>query len=307
MPPASTPRHRGGARVTLVGVTAIWGATFPLNAVALHTVSAPTLTLARFVLATVVIALIARLRGRRLWPSAHELWVGATTGGLLFAGYLTQIEGQRFVAPALAGFLTGLSVVLVPVLLVLLGRRPSRWQMAGTGVALVGLVLLTSPGGGGSLLGEGLVLVCALSFALQLVVLERIGGGLDPLRLTFWQMAVVAACSVVACVVLGAPLAPLHASSEAWTTVALDGILASALAFFAQTWALSHLESIEVAIIYVLEPVFAAVAAVIGLGDHQGIIVWFGGLAVVAAMALVSLGGEGPSANAGEARAGAGE
>jgi len=284
--------HRSVARVTLVAVTAVWGATFPLNAVALRTVSAPTLTLARFVLATAVIAAIAGARRRRLWPSPRELWVGAIAGGLLFVGYLTQIEGQRFVAPALAGFLTGLSVVLVPVLLVLLGRRPSPSQLAGTAVALVGLVLLTGPGGSGSLLGEGLVLACALSFALQLVVLERIGGGIDPLRLTFWQMAMVAGASAVACWLLGAPIVPLHASTEAWVTIALDGVLASALAFFAQTWALRHLESIEVAIIYVLEPVFAAVAAVIGLGDHEGALVWVGGVAVVGAMVLVSLGGE---------------
>jgi drug/metabolite transporter (DMT)-like permease len=292
MPRPLAPRRRSTARVTLVAVTAVWGVTFPLNAVALRTVSAPTLTLARFVLATVVIAVIARVRGLRLAPSGRELWVGAVTGGLLFGGYLTQIEGQRFVAPALAGFLTGLSVVLVPLLLLLLGQRPTAPQMLGTGLALVGLVLLTNPDGGGSLLGEGLVLACALCFALQLVALEQIGGGLDPLRLTFWQMAMVAAASVVACVGLGAPLAPLHASSEAWLTIALDGVLASALAFFAQTWALRHLESIEVAVIYVLEPVFAAFAALIGLGDHQEALVWLGGAAVVGAMALVALGGE---------------
>lgn len=292
--------ERGRARATLIGVTAVWGVTFPLNAVALHSVAGPTLTLLRFVVAAVTIGGFAAVRRQSLRPSAHELRVGGVTGGLLFAGYLTQIEGQRFVAPALAGFLTGLSVVIVPLLLLAIGRRPSVTELVGTGVATVGLVMLTDPGGGGSVLGEVLVLACAFAFALQLVALEHLGAGLDALRLTFVQLCVVAVAAVAACLVLRSPLIPSHGTTEAWITIGVDGVLASAVAFFAQTWALAHLASIEVAILYVLEPVFAAVAALVGLGDHLGLLVWAGGLAVVVAMALVGIGGrEAPASQPG--------
>lgn len=230
---------------------------------------------------------------RSFWQGLHraELVGGLVTGTLLFGGYLAQTEGQRYVSASLAGFLTGLSVVLVPVIFLALGRRPSNLQLVATVVAIFGLYLLANPQGNGHLLGVVLVLACAVLFAVQLVVVEHYSNSaVAVVRFTLLQMLTVTMLSAAIALRPGASgLIPLHASGEAWATVFIDGIGASALGFLAQTWSLRWLNSIEISIIYSLEPVFAALIAFLALGQNEGLRVWIGGVVVVGAMILASL------------------
>ncbi|WP_298336066.1 DMT family transporter [Ferrimicrobium sp.] len=284
-------RHRR-ARLGLVSVTALWGVTFSLNQVALHSMAAPTLTFLRFLVASLFLLLGFGLR-RSFWHDVHraELLGGLLTGSLLFGGYLTQTEGQRFLSASLAGFLTGLSVVLVPLILWVLHRGLTRRQLGATLIAAAGLYLLARPQGHEGLLGIALVLACALFFALQLVAVEyyRITT-VAVIRFTLFQMlAVTALAALVAMAPGGGGLFPLHASQEAWVTVAINGVGASALGFMAQTWSLRWLNSIELSVIYSLEPVFAALVALIALHQQEGLTVWIGGMIVVVAMILVSI------------------
>lgn len=284
-------RHRN-ARIALLAVTAIWGVTFSLNQVALHSISAVTLTFLRFLVASALLLIGFGMR-RSFWQGLHraELVGGLVTGTLLFGGYLAQTEGQRYVSASLAGFLTGLSVVLVPVIFLALGRRPSNLQLVATVVAIFGLYLLANPQGNGHLLGVVLVLACAVLFAVQLVVVEHYSNSaVAVVRFTLLQMLTVTMLSAAIALRPGASgLIPLHASGEAWATVFIDGIGASALGFLAQTWSLRWLNSIEISIIYSLEPVFAALIAFLALGQNEGLRVWIGGVVVVGAMILASL------------------
>ncbi|MGC9154832.1 MAG: EamA family transporter [Ferrimicrobium sp.] len=284
-------RHRR-ARLGLVSVTALWGVTFSLNQVALHSMGAATLTFLRFLVAFLFLLLGFGLR-RSFWQGVNraELLGGLLTGSLLFGGYLTQTEGQRFLSASLAGFLTGLSVVLVPLILLVLRRGLTRRQLGATLIAAVGLYLLARPQGHEGLLGIALLLACALFFALQLVAVEyyRITTA-AVIRFTLFQMATVTAlAALVAMAPGGGGLLPLHASQEAWATVAINGVGASALGFMAQTWSLRWLNSIEISVIYSLEPVFAALVALIALHQREGLAVWVGGIIVVVAMVLVSI------------------
>jgi drug/metabolite transporter (DMT)-like permease len=284
-------RHRS-ARIALLGVTAIWGVTFSLNQVALHSIGAVTLTFLRFLVASVLLCVVFGLR-RSFWRGLGrgELTGGLVTGTLLFGAYLTQTEGQRYISASLAGFLTGLSVVLVPIIFLALGRRPAKLQLAATIIAIIGLYLLAGPQAHGRLLGVALVVACAILFALQLVVVEHYSNTMVAIiRFTILQMATVTLLAgVVALRPDGSGLIPLHASSEAWATVVINGIGASALGFLAQTWSLRWLSSIEVSVLYSLEPVFAAVIAFVALHQNESIRVWIGGMVVVAAMVLVSI------------------
>ncbi len=284
-------RHRS-ARIALLGVTAIWGVTFSLNQVALHSIGAVTLTFLRFLVASVFLLVVFGLR-RSFWRNFGrvELTGGLMTGALLFGAYLTQTEGQRYISASLAGFLTGLSVVLVPIFFLTLGRRPTNLQLAATIIALIGLYLLAGPQDHGRLLGVALVVACALLFALQLVVVEHYSNTMVAIiRFTLIQMATVTVLAgAVALRPDGSGLIPLHASNEAWATVLINGIGASALGFLAQTWSLRWLSSIEVSVIYTLEPVFAAVIAFLALHQSESIRIWIGGMVVVASMVLISI------------------
>ncbi len=277
------------ARGAITSATALWGATFTLNKLALASMPAPTLTLWRFVVATAVIAIGWGYR-RAFWRgiTRRELGVGLLTGAMLFGGYILQTEGQYYISPSVSGFVTGLSVVLVPIFLLAFGVRLRAAHAAGAIAAGVGLYLLANPSGKVSILGTGLTLISAALFGLQIVVIEQLWKGGSPLRLVFFQMAWVAVLSAVACPLLGAPALAAGAKPIAWLTVAVDGVGASALAFLAQAWALTKLSSLEISVIYSLEPVFAVAVAGLVLGVTLGMLDWLGGLTIVAAMGLVA-------------------
>ncbi|MHB8191321.1 MAG: DMT family transporter [Ferrimicrobium sp.] len=280
---------RSRARGGLLLITALWGGTFTLNALALRTMPAQTLLLLRFGAATVVLLLIT---GRpRYWRGLRwsELRVAIFTGLLLFGGYLAQIEGQRFISASLSGFLTGVSVILVPLFLLGVGIRPRRRQIAGTALALLGLVALSDPAGHSSLNGVGLTLGSAVCFGLQIVVVEIYAHEVSPLRFVTIQMSTVTVAAMAVLPVTGGLGGVGHSSVIAWIAVGANGIGASALAFIAQTYALRVLSSIEVAVIYSIEPVFAAVFALVVLGNSLPLLGWIGGAVVVVAMVVVSL------------------
>lgn len=278
---------RRRATLSVVGVTAIWGVTFPLNDLALGSVTPVELTLWRFVLAAAVLCASA-LRRRVAWRRS-SLGAGIASGLALWAGYLTQVEGQRYVAPAIAGFLTGLSVVVVPLLVVAVGRRPSRRQLAGVALAGIALVVLSRPHGHAEVLGIALEGACAVFFAAQIVILEQMGDAGDSLATAAIQMGTIAVASLLVAPVLGSPIVPLHASAAALVAIAYDGLAASALAFVVQAWALAHADSVEISVVYGAEPVFAAVASLaFGFGG-LGARVVVGGLAAVAAILLASV------------------
>src|SRR5947209_13415367 len=158
-------------------VTAVWGWTFVLvkDAVTQY----PTLPFLqiRFVLALAIMAVVLH----RL-PTRRELRVGAVMGAVLAGGYLTQTAGLAITSPGNAGLITGLFVVLTPLLNRVFGARIHWWTWAATLVSLAGLVLLTG-GPAGMNLGDALVFACAVLFALHIVLLGRWSPGTSPARL----------------------------------------------------------------------------------------------------------------------------
>lgn len=279
-----TPRRL--AALAVLSVTAIWGVTFPLNKLALASVDPVALTLWRFALAAVALGVVAVLGRRRL--TRTSLWAGTLSGLALAGGYVTQVEGQRFVAPALAGFLTGLSVVLVPLGVLVVGRRPTRRQLVGIAIAVLALVVLTHPQGNGSLLGVGLELACATFFAAQIVILEALDAGGDPLVVAAVQMGTIALVAAGLGPVLGVGLIPHRAGIVGWVAILYDGLGASALAFLVQAWALAHASSVEISVLYGAEPLFAALSSVLFGYGGLGAATLAGGMLVVVAVVVTS-------------------
>ena len=124
--------------------TLIWGATFVLVKDALSDISVFTYIAVRFTLAAAVMAVVFWRSLRQL--NRRSVWAGAQIGICMFGGYAFQTAGLRFTTPARAAFITGLSVVLVPLLLAVFGhRRITAWIWAGAISALAGLYFLTVP------------------------------------------------------------------------------------------------------------------------------------------------------------------
>ncbi|MGH7777492.1 MAG: DMT family transporter [Candidatus Dormibacterales bacterium] len=242
----------------LVAVTAVWGWTFVLVKEAISQYPTVPFLAIRFAVALAVLALAVRRR-----PSARVLRVGALIGLTVAAGYLTQTVGLALTSPGVAGLLTGLFVVFTPLLELALGRAvPPRTGVAVV-LALAGTALLTGGAGGGSALGDGLVVAAALCFALQIVLLGRWAPGLPPAQLAMVQMGTAAVVfSALGSTQIRVP------GGGVWFAILVTGVLASALAFFAQTWAQTHLSPSRTALILSLEPAWALLFAVLLAGQR---------------------------------------
>ncbi|MDY7041120.1 MAG: DMT family transporter, partial [Chloroflexota bacterium] len=215
------------ADLALVVVAFIWGATFPMVKSALREVGPFAFLAIRFWIAFIVLAI---LLSKRLWRGGRALWrAGGTLGAVLFAAYAFQTTGLRTTTASKAGFLTGLSVVLVPLFSALLLRRfPSPAVWVATLLATVGLALLSLPVGQSLVIGDGLVLGCAVMFAVHILLVDRYAAHHDPLSLSAVQIGAVALLSGLVSPLVE-PL-PLRLGPGVWGALLFTALLATALA-----------------------------------------------------------------------------
>lgn len=283
----------------LLAVAAVWGATFPLvkSATDLSHGGVPTywFLAARFTLAAVVLGLIFR---RRLAAASVKTWAaGALIGLFLFAGYAFQTFGLGHTTSAKAGFITGLSVVMVPVLAVTwLKRKPRPGAWLGVGTATVGLALLSLNTDLIPTYGDALVFLCAIGFALHITAVSRFSGPNDPVALAVIQIGVAAAMAWalhlwehggVGPGVEGVLWwqAPAHVAA-AWL---ICGLLATAAAFLLQNVLQPHTTPTHTALIFAAEPVWAAIFSYLLLGELLTTLGYAGAALIILGMLLAEL------------------
>lgn len=245
----------------LVLVTAVWGTTFVVvkDAIA-HYPTLPFLAI-RFALATAALVIATRRP-----PPLTVLKVGAPIGLALAAGYLFQTVGLQFTSPGNSGLITGLFVVFTPLIDGLFGSAiPIRTWLAAA-AALLGTALLASHGFALPGLGDLLTVGCAIAFALHIVLLGRYAPGLPAAPLALVQMATATVAFGAGSLPVGFPRPPLGV----WGALILTGVLASAVAFYIQTWAQRHLTPSRTALILATEPAWALGAAVVLAGQRLG-------------------------------------
>ena len=278
--------HRWLAAAALVLVTLVWGTTFVVVKVAVETADPLTFVALRFGIGALALGLLYPRRTAAAGAATYR--AGAVLGLALFAGYLLQTFGLRLTTPARAGFITGLSVVLVPLIAaVLLRERPTRVAWAGVGLSTVGMAVLTAPLGvdDGSLLGDALVLACALAFALHIVGVGVFAGRHDAAAIAALQVAAVGVLAGIAALVGGSPAPP----AAAWPALLYMGVVATALVFLLQNWAQIHTPPIHTALIFALEPVFAALFSALLYGEALTWRAALGGALIVAGMLAAEL------------------
>lgn len=277
------------ADAALVLITFVWGSSFVVVKNVL--VEAPPLAFLffRFLIAAVACLPFALKRRR----SPGLLRDGAIVGSLLAAGMIFQVLGQGETSASNAAFLTGLSVVLTPFAAFLRTRHlPSVENGVGIALAGLGFLLLTFPRGGGPInRGDFLVFLCGVIFAFYIVEIGIRTGRHDPGRLTAVQLAVVAAISGTASVVFRLGGAAVELSPLVWNRGFLTSVLYLATVgtvgtFFTQTWAQRHMSATHAAIIFALEPVWAALLAAWLLGERMGTAGFWGGTLVLAGIVV---------------------
>ena len=284
--PAVDERARLRADGTLLLLMAFWGTTFLVVKGALAHGNPATFLTLRFSIGALTLTAVAR--GRML--VASTLRPGLLLGGVLFLSFTLQTVGLLTTTPARSAFLTGLFVVIIPVLgWLFFQRRPRITSWMGVVLAVLGMRSLTGADlGHGLSVGDGLTLGCALTYALHVLGTERFAPGADVVALVAVQLWVVTGLSALCLPWTGVRLDWTPAFLGA---VAYCGLLASAGALCVQTWAQAHTSSVRVALLSSLEPVFTAVYSVaLGL-ERLGAPEWLGGGLIVLGVLVAELGG----------------
>jgi drug/metabolite transporter (DMT)-like permease len=252
--------------LSLFAITLIWGSTFILVKQALADVSTLLFLTLRFSAATLVLALVFRkeFRAKNSWPSLRG---GALAGLCLFSGYVLQTFGLKYTSASKAGFITGLYMPLVPLISGLIYRKaPRLLELCGVAIAFLGLTLMTIRQDVLDLgRGDLLVAACAVAYAFHIIVLGRfaplgntalltlaqIGTGMLLGSATFWWAEPVR----------------IQWTRAVWIALAVTSLLATALAFWVQTWAQRWISPTRTALISSMEPVFAWATSYVLAGE----------------------------------------
>ena len=270
------------ALAVLVAVTAVWGVTFVQvkDAVALYPLFA--FLALRFAIATCTLAPAAARRLRTLGRGG--VLAGALAGALLGAGFALQTAGLQRTSVSSTGFITGMYVVLTPLIALALFRVPvARMAWLGVGLATAGLALLSGVHAG-SPLGDLLVLAGAAVYSLQIALLEQWAPRHDAVAFTLVEMATAFAGLAVVASALGELRAPR--GWTVWGALLVTGVFASALAFLAQVWAQRRTSATRTALAFSLEPVWTAFFGATLAGDRLGGAAWAGCAAIMAGIGV---------------------
>lgn len=278
------------ADLALIFVTAVWGATFVSVKEAITHIMPYYFLAIRFGLATIILLIITNRRLKKItWP---VLGKGILIGLMLFAGYTFQTIGLQYTSASNAGFITGLSVVLVPVFMAVTTKKlPSLIPGMGIISATLGLALLTMNSSLKFNLGDILTLFCAVSYALHIMLVGKFSPGTDSFNLTTIQIGTVAVASIIfAFFQEKAPVASSF-NVQVIQAILITAVFATALAFFVQTWTQKYTSPTHTAIIFTMEPVFAALVAFLVGGESFAFRQGLGAFCILLGMLASELGG----------------
>lgn len=248
------------ADLAILSITVVWGSSFIIMKNLVEEVGVFAYLALRFAVAAVLLTLLFRRPLSRMRPV--DARNGAVIGLLLFLGMGLQVTGLRYTAASTSAFVTGLNVVMVPVLSAfLLRKQPPAKAVLGVVMATVGLFVLTGGFSQQWNRGDTLTLLCACCFALQIIFIDKFNAQTDARVNAVAQMIVAAVLFLLVWVFV--ERSPLRFSWPLVLTVLYTGALGTAFAFGVQTIAQQYTTPTRTALIIACEPVFGAIFALL--------------------------------------------
>jgi drug/metabolite transporter (DMT)-like permease len=270
--------------VALMAVALIWGGAFLSMKGTLERLDVNSFLAWRFLIATLLLILIRPSVLKKI--NLPFFKKGVILGLFLSSGYIFQSFGLTLTTVSNTGFITGLYVVLTPLIAaIILRKNITLVEWFAVLVATIGLALLSLNGLQFGL-GEFLVLVSALLFAFHIVGLGEWSKGLDAYALTVLQLGTCAVVTFLASLKSGFKTPP---DSGVWWSIIYTAVFATALAFIVQTWAQSFIAPSTVGVILAAEVVFAAGLGIWFLNEPVTLRIALGGFLVLASMYLIIL------------------
>jgi drug/metabolite transporter (DMT)-like permease len=278
-----------GAEIILLGVVVIWGYTFPVIKNILNIIPPFTFLTYRFFLAFSIIYLLFRNHLKRI--DLLTISKGLLIGFFLFIGYFGQTLGTQFTTATKTAFITGISVILVPIIAFFwIQEKLHRNSVIGVILAMIGLWLMNSNGTLYHInLGDSLVFLGAVGFALYIIAVDIYTKKLDYVQLVFIQLITVFLLSFFMAILYEKEALNFSYTSSVWWAVVINGVFATALAFYLQNRFQQYSTPTKIAIIFSAEPVFGAIFSYLLLGETIGIFGLLGGIAIFSGMFIAQI------------------
>jgi len=268
----------------LLAVAASWGMAFVVMKDAIERQSVNNFLFTRFLLAVLV---MLALRPSVVKKFDRDLVITASSAGVFLGlGYIFQTLGLARTGAAITGFVTGLYVVITPLLAYFfLKEKLNKLTWGCVFLATIGLGLLSIRGFSVGI-GEMLVLASAFFFGAHIIALGKWSSGRDVYAMTVVQLAMCALLSGIASIPEGYSAPP---DTGVWAVVIFTAVVCTAVAFVVQTWSQAHMTTTKVAVILTMEVVFAAVFAMIFGGERLTLQASIGGMLVMLSMFIIVL------------------
>jgi drug/metabolite transporter (DMT)-like permease len=261
--------RRTYAYLALTVAAAMFGTTFVFVKDALAVIPPLAFVGWRFLIGAIVLLVIGRPSGKLVWRD------GAIAGVILFAGFATQTIGLELTSATNSGLITGLYVVFTPLIAAIAIRTsPAMATVAGASMSIIGLGALTLTNSLTLEAGDLWTLVCAVAFALHIVLLAYLAPRHEVVPFTAVQLVVVAVAGLVMSGVLEGGLS--FPPSAVWPTLIATGLAVTAGAFLIQVWSQTIIGPSRTAIILAIEPLFAVATAAIVLSERLTARGWVG-------------------------------
>jgi drug/metabolite transporter (DMT)-like permease len=246
---------RSKAELYLLLITFVWGSTFVVTKFVLRDAGPFLYTAIRFFLASALFGAVFFSRLRSM--SKNSILKGGVLGFLLFLGFATQTVGLLYTTASKSAFITGMMVAFTPLCQLVIERKPPKLgNVLGVMLVMAGLYFLTSPTGSRFNVGDSLTLLCAVSFAFYIVLLDMFSQECEPVHLTFVHFF----------------FEDYHLSltPEFTLGVLYLAVFATVIALFVQVKFQKDTTPTRSAVVFSVEPVVAAIVAYIVLGEHLG-------------------------------------
>lgn len=265
----------------LIFVAVVWGSTFPIISTSLKFIDPMSFLLFRFIIASLVLFPFIYKRINK-----RDAIFGSLVGIPLFLGYVTQTYGLEYTSPSMSGLITGIYIILTPVLSIfILKNGVDMVKIYLTVAAFVGMVLMSVTSTSGQILGNVLTVGTAIFYALQMVLTEKYLVKGDPMVFTFFQLVVVAVLSLVV-----SPESVLKVgvltNSYVLFSILFNAILGTTLAIWILSLSIKSISAYLTALILIIEPVSAVAVSSIFFHYPVTSLMLLGGVIILVSMLL---------------------
>ncbi len=286
--------NRWSANTILLSVAMVWGLTFVIIQDAIATLPPFAFNGLRFGLAALLLWVYLQFNASKplqFKKAAGQFKYGLILGILLFAAYALQTYGLLYTSSGKSGFITGLSVALVPFLtFIILGYKPKRQSLFGTALAVCGLYIMAFSDLSSINFGDVLTFVCAICFGLQLVYTAKYTSKADTANLVLIQCLTVGVLSGVSSILFEPPImTSVFKSPIVIIALLITSLFATVFAFIAQTHYIKYTTPAHVALIFATEPVFAVIGDFAWNGAMLGPAAIAGSVLILAGMVLAEV------------------